>query len=740
MQKKQLLEAMQNKYQSMAEMVALGVGIGMETSNFEVISEALEWAKRDPDLELILVLDENFEQYAVYNPRDMKIDITYLLENNNIINQEGERFRIDRSKVTYQNIKYGSLILVTSLERIYSDISKYTQTTLTIILIILVIGILVSYLFSRIVSKPLVKLRQAACDVALGNYDTDIDDNSQDEIGALAKSFNMMTKNLKQLVSQLEKEINVTKTFADKLKEAKETAEVATKTKSEFLANMSHEIRTPMNGVIGMTTLLLETELNKEQLEYTETIRISGDSLLTVINDILDFSKIESGKLKLEEQPFSLRECVEDAVDLLVPLALKKEVEIIHFIDNNTPEMIIGDITRIRQVLVNLLSNAVKFTTQGEISVFVEIKGLKGAKQEIQISVADTGIGIPAEKQQILFQSFVQADSSTTRRYGGTGLGLAISKELSRLMGGSLLVESEVGKGSTFFFTFLAKEVKVTEKKQQTISWKALKEKKILIVDDNATNRNILEKQVTAWEMICELASSGEDALKMIRSGKSFDLAILDMQMPGMDGMVLANKIKEELKENSIPLIMLTSLGHHVEDRKSQKLFNAYLSKPVKSKLLLKTIVSVLSQEEITESYPQTRKKIIDRGLAKRLPLQILLAEDNKINQKVAQRILQKMGYHADIANNGLEARNAQEQVRYDVILMDVHMPVMDGLEATRQIHQRWPNRESPRIIAMTASSNVNDKEACINAGMDDFISKPVKLEDLVSALEKCGD
>ncbi|WP_374951951.1 two-component regulator propeller domain-containing protein [Mucilaginibacter sp.] len=548
-------------------------------------------------------------------------------------------------------------------------------------------------------------------------------------VKAIKEQRNMLEKQVAERTLRLAQMSEDERVLREDAEKAREEAEKANRAKSIFLATMSHEIRTPMNGVMGMATLLGSTPLNKEQKEYTETIKSCGDTLLNVINDVLDFSKIESGNMELDEQDFDLRDCIETVLDVFAERAARSNLDLVYQVEHNVPAQIIADNYRLRQVLINLVGNAVKFTAKGEVFICVKQKSNIEDEIELLFEIRDTGIGIPPNKLDRLFKAFSQVDSSTTRKYGGTGLGLAISEKLVNLMGGDIAVKSEVGKGTTFSFTIMAKPGLKAQRNYVHINLAGMAQKRILVIDDNQTNREILEEQLKQWNLIPVIAASGEEALRLLEGPQPVDLAISDMNMPEMDGIQLARRIREI--NPALPIILLTSMGSE-QSKKNNHLFDVALTKPTKHQLLYKHVIEQLKLKSDDE-VPQSVKPTFSEDFALHHPIDILIAEDNAINQKLAKYILNKMGYKPDIVGNGHEALNALVSKKYDMILMDIQMPEMDGLEATRFIRANMDYQ--PAIIAMTANVMTEDRDACIEAGMNAFLSKPLKLQEIMDTL-----
>lgn len=606
---------------------------------------------------------------------------------------------------------------------------RASRDTLRLFVILAFSLMLVTFLIVRALgqdlSRPLTEAIGFAGQIAEHNLSGTLDESRPDELGDLAKALNKMARNL--AISEKE-------------------AEAASEAKSAFLANMSHEIRTPMNGIIGMTNILKETPLDKEQQNYLDIIQSSGENLLAIINDVLDFSKIESGKLSLELISFDIRVTVQNVLELVSTLAHKKGLELAYYVDENVPTALIGDPGRLRQILINLINNAIKFTSEGDITLRLRMDQDDENACLIYFEVKDTGVGIPAEKQKDLFSAFTQADTSITRKYGGTGLGLSISKQLSELMGGDIGVQSVEGAGSTFWFTaHFQKDAKATHH-----AWalpEVVKQKQLLLVDDNQTNREILAAYCTQWGISHTPAVSGPDALGKLKSavlqGNPFDAAIVDMMMPEMDGATLAQHIKDNPDTANCQLVLLTSLGKRGDAKRMHELgFSAYLTKPLNPGTLYDCLLTLFAERDQDKAQPEiiTQYSLAEgfkQREAERNRLKILLVEDNPTNQIVAKSMLKKLGFTVDAVANGAEALEITESLKYDLILMDCMMPVMDGYEATQKIREKeaGTNQRVP-VIAMTANALPGDKEKCLAAGMDDYLSKPVSAKSLAKMID----
>jgi signal transduction histidine kinase/DNA-binding response OmpR family regulator len=603
---------------------------------------------------------------------------------------------------------------------------KLLELQVALVVILLLASLAALFAAQRGLVRPLQRLIDSTRRIAAGDYQQRVQLTAVSELRQLGHSFNDMT-------AAIQVDIERRQQAEQRALDAQAEAQRADKAKSAFLANMSHEIRTPLNAVIGLSELLRETELGAEQRDSVEIIHGSGEHLLSVINDILDFTKVEAGMLELDEQVFDLRRTVEEALELVSVKAAEKQLDLAYEFADGTPEAIQGDRGRIRQVLVNYLSNAIKFTEHGEVLVSVSATSAEADRKTLHVAVRDTGIGIPEDRRDRLFKTFSQVDASTTRRYGGTGLGLAISKRLVECMGGEVSVSSQVGVGSTFFFSFVATADPAWHVPQRADA-SLLVGKRLLVVDDNDTNRRILRATAREWGLQVSDVATPAEAIKLIEAGVHFDLGVLDYLMPDMDGAELAAVIRRHRDHSQLRLLLLSSVRRTARALPD---FDLVLLKPLRRAALLDALLELLADEAA-----RTRTAALNAGprpaaaSARAAALRILLVEDNTINQKVAMRILESLGYRADLAQDGVAAIHAIEQQRYDVVLMDVQMPVMDGLEATRRI-RRLQHRPQPRIFAMTASVLDSERQECIDAGMERHIAKPIRRQQLLEVLEE---
>ncbi len=680
--------------------------------------------------------------------------------------EEGARFESE-SATLYRDIslggeRAGAIAIISDLGALNAKMRQYTKISAAVIFASVLATLFVSSRLIRLITGPILQLAGIASRVSKQqDYTLRAVSSGNDEVGALIDSFNQMLERIQERDSalqsakdqlemrveartqELQEEVAERKQAESQMRHAKDVAEKASRAKSEFLANMSHEIRTPLNGVMGMTDLALETQLTPEQREYLETVKTSSDSLLTVINDILDFSKIEAGKIDLEEIDFNLRDCLESTLKTLALRADEKRLELLCEVAPEVPEVVRGDSTRLRQVVTNLVGNAIKFTDQGEVALKVQVEAQDSQELLLRFTVADTGIGIPEEKRELIFAPFSQADTSTTRKYGGTGLGLTISTRLVEMMGGRIWVESEVGKGSQFHFTARTGAANAKDVKVGTIAPpEMLRGVKVLVVDDNRTNRRILEGMLGRWEMKSTPVGDGEEALAQLsaarEAGKPFGLILTDMHMPKMNGFTLIERIRQRPELSTATIMMLTSAGHRGDAARCQKLgVAAYLLKPIRQSELREAIARVLGAREQDGAIPLITRFSLQDAREPSASLRVLLAEDNAVNQRLAVRLLEKRGHRVVVAGNGREAVEALEKESFDLVFMDVQMPEMDGLEATAAIREKEKGSGVHQpIIALTAHAMKGDREKCLAGGMDGYLTKPIRPEELEEILQ----
>ncbi|MFK7845175.1 MAG: response regulator [Rhodothermales bacterium] len=705
-----------------------------------VLSDPL-WNVANDQIDLILTAlktDEDILFATVYDEINLIISDIGVVENDDDVHFKAKK------EITFGDDNDREII--GTLEIGFTDTSLAAKADQRIALVIILGFLLLASVVAatlianrQIIGKPISSLLDAIDHNKSNDDYMHVDWSSRDEIGTVVKAFNdlqsQQAANEAELrASRDELELRVAERTSE-LATAKEEAEAANEAKSSFLATMSHEIRTPMNGIIGMSLLLEGTKLSNEQREFSQTIKNAANTLLSIINDILDFSKVEAGAVDLEAIPIDLIEAVESSAELVAAKAAEKRVELACNVHPQVPVGIIGDSTRLKQILLNLLNNAVKFTEQGEVVLDVEIGS---TPDHIRFSVKDTGIGIPEDRMDRLFKSFSQVDASTTRRYGGTGLGLVITKKLVELMGGEIKIVSTVGEGTTFSFEIPVHTTELPTSANQSEQISLIQKRRILIVDDNQTNRLILSNKLQAWNINVTSAALPSETLSLLNDDSDYDLIILDYKMPEMDGVQLSKKIQTKLHKNTPPIILFTSVSPLQQDFRRQideANFSSILTKPAKTSQLLAAIAQASSADTETAFSDHAPSSFEQRNLNGEVSLSILLVDDNGINRKVASKILKRIGYDCDIVESGIDAIHACQKNDYDLVLMDIEMPEMDGITATEQIRSTLPTDRVPYIVALTANAMASEKQRYLDSGMDGYLSKPIDVDALIESI-----